>query len=154
MTPVDVLMLSPVGSPIALKLVGLFVAVIWYVGKTLPTVPLAIGGLVRNGGVVESVINKAARLAVKPFTSAPPVGVPRVAQTSTFPVLGLLSTWTWMILSAVSPSAHDNVPDVLVKSIPGTALPATSVYATEMAPVEPPTRETGMLTVVFHWWGE
>ena len=29
MTPVDVLIESPAGNPVALKLVGLFVAVIW-----------------------------------------------------------------------------------------------------------------------------
>jgi hypothetical protein len=47
-TPVVVSTLKPAGNGVALKLVGLLVAVIWYV-NAIPTVPLAVGGLVMTG---------------------------------------------------------------------------------------------------------
>ena len=49
MTPVDVLTESPGGSPVALKLVGLLLAVIVYLND-VPTVPVALKALVIEGG--------------------------------------------------------------------------------------------------------
>jgi hypothetical protein len=46
--PVAVLIDNPAGKPVAPKLVGLLVAVIWYVSE-LPTVPLTEFGLVIAG---------------------------------------------------------------------------------------------------------
>ena len=46
--PVAVLIVRPAGSPVALKLVGLLVATIWYV-KATPTVPVALVALVMTG---------------------------------------------------------------------------------------------------------
>src|SRR5204862_91039 len=70
MRPVDVLTLSPGGSPLALKLVGLWVAVIWYV-IGLPTPPTAELALVMTGG--PNVMLK--------VTPRLPVPVPLVANT-------------------------------------------------------------------------
>src|SRR5436190_12160489 len=70
MRPVDVLTLSPGGSPLALKLVGLWVAVIWYV-IGLPTPPTAELALVMTGGP---------NVMVK-VTPRLPVPVPLVANT-------------------------------------------------------------------------
>ena len=47
--PVPVFTVKPAGSPVALKLVGLLVAVIWK-EKATPTVPLAVVALVMTGG--------------------------------------------------------------------------------------------------------
>ncbi|HTX39901.1 MAG TPA: hypothetical protein VME43_33010 [Bryobacteraceae bacterium] len=49
MTPVEVLTDSPPGSPVAPKLVGELLAVIWY-EKALPTAPFAVLALVITGG--------------------------------------------------------------------------------------------------------
>ena len=48
-SPVLVFTLKPEGSPVALKLVGLLVAVIWY-ENAVPTVPVAVRELVITGG--------------------------------------------------------------------------------------------------------
>ena len=48
MTPVVVSTLKPAGNSVVLKLVGLLVAVIRYV-NAIPTVPLAVAGLVMTG---------------------------------------------------------------------------------------------------------
>jgi hypothetical protein len=49
--PLPVFTDSPAGNPVALKLVGEFVAMIWY-EKAVPTVPLAVVPLVITGGAV------------------------------------------------------------------------------------------------------
>ena len=46
--PEEVLTVRPAGNPVALKLVGLLVAVIWYVKAALP-VPVALEALVMTG---------------------------------------------------------------------------------------------------------
>ena len=87
MAPVLVLTARPVGRPVALKLVGLLLAVIWKV-KAWLTVPLAVAALVITGGVVGAGLMVMDRLAdpvppalvalmVTPVVLAP-VGVPEM----------------------------------------------------------------------------
>src|ERR1700730_11084902 len=53
-----------------------------------------------------------------------------------------LLTATANVFAAASPSAHFNVPVVVVKSVPATAVPLVVLYATLAAPLEPPVRLT------------
>ena len=69
-TPVVVSSFNPGGRPVAAKLVGLFVAVIWYVRGT-PLVPFTVAGLVMPG----------AESAIVIVTARLPVPVPLVALT-------------------------------------------------------------------------
>ena len=57
--PVIVLTLKPAGNGVALKLVGLLVAVIWYENAT-PTCPVAVSGLVITGFAASTVLAVAA----------------------------------------------------------------------------------------------
>jgi hypothetical protein len=72
--PVEGLTETPGDSPLAPKLVGEFVAVIWY-ENALPTVPVVFAALVITGGGLSRVINPPApvRLSAVAFGVAPNV---------------------------------------------------------------------------------
>src|SRR3989338_11458508 len=63
--PVPVLMVSPAGSPVALKLVGLLVAVICRL-KATPTVPDAVVALVMTGAGGGAAVTVTAPLVLAP----------------------------------------------------------------------------------------
>ena len=68
-TPVVASMVNPLGSPLALKLVGLLVAAIWYV-NALPWVPVAPSALVITGtGIV--IVRTSVPLVIPPDAPKP-----------------------------------------------------------------------------------
>ena len=85
--PVLALTESPAGRPLALKLVGLFVAVIWYV-KAEPTCPVAevLLVMIGAGGVAATIVIESVALPVPPafvaeivvFVVPADVGVPEI----------------------------------------------------------------------------
>jgi hypothetical protein len=90
-SPVEELTERPAGSPLAVKLVGLLVAVIWY-ENAVPRVPLALVVLVITGTAVSVRVSVAVPVpalfvALSVIVETPPtVGVPEIRPVVVFTV--------------------------------------------------------------------